>query len=40
MVLAASEKSPYADVKSQKTFEKGLLEKTAKQTGDSAFVPI
>ncbi|KAL7629582.1 Golgi-to-ER vesicle coat component [Parahypoxylon ruwenzoriense] len=25
---------PYADVKSQKTFEKGLLEKTAKQTGD------
>ncbi|ETS87293.1 hypothetical protein PFICI_01121 [Pestalotiopsis fici W106-1] len=30
----ASEKSPYADVKSQKTFEKGLLEKTAKQTGD------
>ncbi|GAP87341.1 putative clathrin adaptor complex small chain [Rosellinia necatrix] len=26
--------SPYADVKSQKTFEKGLLEKTAKQTGD------
>ncbi|KAI1485484.1 snare-like protein [Biscogniauxia mediterranea] len=26
--------TPYADVKSQKTFEKGLLEKTAKQTGD------
>jgi len=26
--------SPYPDVKSQKTFEKGLLEKTAKQTGD------
>jgi hypothetical protein len=26
--------SPYADVKSQKSFEKGLLEKTAKQTGD------
>ncbi|KAI1495723.1 snare-like protein [Biscogniauxia marginata] len=26
--------APYADVKSQKTFEKGLLEKTAKQTGD------
>ncbi|KAI1451607.1 snare-like protein [Annulohypoxylon moriforme] len=25
---------PFADVKSQKTFEKGLLEKTAKQTGD------
>ncbi|KAI0442295.1 snare-like protein [Xylaria telfairii] len=26
--------SPYSDVKSQKSFEKGLLEKTAKQTGD------
>lgn len=26
--------SPYPDVKSQKSFEKGLLEKTAKQTGD------
>ncbi|CAG8974231.1 hypothetical protein HYALB_00009719 [Hymenoscyphus albidus] len=26
--------SPYADVKSQKAFEKGLLEKTAKQTAD------
>ncbi|KAI1333160.1 snare-like protein [Xylariaceae sp. FL0255] len=26
--------SPYADVKSQKSFEKGLLDKTAKQTGD------
>ncbi|KAI5918287.1 snare-like protein [Camillea tinctor] len=26
--------TPYADVKAQKTFEKGLLEKTAKQTGD------
>ncbi|TQN73602.1 putative coatomer subunit zeta, partial [Colletotrichum shisoi] len=26
--------SPYPDVKSQKAFEKGLLEKTAKQTGD------
>ena len=25
---------PYADVKSQKAFEKGLLEKTAKQTSD------
>ncbi|KAI2613697.1 snare-like protein [Hypoxylon fragiforme] len=25
---------PFADVKSQKSFEKGLLEKTAKQTGD------
>ncbi|KAH7034816.1 Longin-like domain-containing protein [Microdochium trichocladiopsis] len=26
--------SPYADLKSQKSFEKGLLEKTVKQTGD------
>ena len=26
--------NPYPDLKSQKTFEKGLLEKTAKQTGD------
>ncbi|KAI0404852.1 snare-like protein [Xylaria palmicola] len=26
--------SPYPDVKSQKSFEKGLLEKTAKQVGD------
>ena len=26
--------SPYADLKSQKAFEKGLLEKTAKQTSD------
>lgn len=26
--------NPYSDVKSQKAFEKGLLEKTAKQTGD------
>ena len=26
--------NPYSDLKSQKTFEKGLLEKTAKQTGD------
>ncbi|EEY18441.1 coatomer subunit zeta like protein [Verticillium longisporum] len=26
--------NPYPDVKSQKTFEKGLLEKTAKQTSD------
>lgn len=25
---------PYADLKSQKAFEKGLLEKTAKQTAD------
>ncbi|EOO03250.1 putative coatomer subunit zeta protein [Phaeoacremonium minimum UCRPA7] len=29
-----SSNSPYPDVKSQKAFEKGLLEKTAKQTGD------
>lgn len=26
--------NPYTDVKAQKTFEKGLLDKTAKQTGD------
>ncbi|RYO91968.1 hypothetical protein DL766_002321 [Monosporascus sp. MC13-8B] len=26
--------NPYPDLKSQKAFEKGLLEKTAKQTGD------
>ncbi|KAI0016442.1 snare-like protein [Xylariomycetidae sp. FL0641] len=31
---SASSSGPYADVKAQKTFEKGLLEKTAKQTGD------
>ncbi|KAH9902126.1 snare-like protein [Xylariomycetidae sp. FL2044] len=31
---SAQPSPPYADVKSQKTFEKGLLEKTAKQTGD------
>lgn len=31
---AATPVGPFADVKSQKTFEKGLLEKTAKQTGD------
>lgn len=30
----APQSTPYADVKSQKTFEKGLLEKTAKQTSD------
>ncbi|KAI0125678.1 clathrin adaptor complex small chain [Xylariales sp. AK1849] len=29
-----SNSGPYPDVKSQKTFEKGLLDKTAKQTGD------
>ncbi|KAI1843331.1 hypothetical protein JX265_007805 [Neoarthrinium moseri] len=29
-----SKENPYADVKSQKTFEKGLLDKTAKQNGD------
>ncbi|CEJ90519.1 Putative Clathrin adaptor complex [[Torrubiella] hemipterigena] len=27
-------KNPYPDAKSQKAFEKGLIEKTAKQTGD------
>ena len=26
--------NPYPDLKSQKTFEKGLIDKTAKQTGD------
>ncbi|KAH7163044.1 Longin-like domain-containing protein [Dactylonectria estremocensis] len=31
---ASSSVSSYSDVKSQKAFEKGLLEKTAKQTGD------
>lgn len=29
-----AEMNPYPDLKSQKAFEKGLLEKTAKQTGD------
>ncbi|KAF6813908.1 coatomer zeta subunit [Colletotrichum sojae] len=32
--VAGASTSPYADVKSQKAFEKGLLDKTAKQTGD------
>ncbi|KAL8378509.1 hypothetical protein RB599_008355 [Gaeumannomyces hyphopodioides] len=31
---ATAPPNPYADVKAQKSFEKGLLEKTAKQTGD------
>ena len=31
---AGGSANPYPDVKSQKAFEKGLLEKTAKQTGD------
>ncbi|WZH39996.1 Coatomer zeta subunit [Fusarium acuminatum] len=31
---ASASASPYSDVKSQKAFEKGLIEKTAKQTGD------
>ncbi|CAN8099392.1 unnamed protein product [Discula destructiva] len=30
----SSSKNPYPDLKSQKAFEKALLEKTAKQTGD------
>jgi hypothetical protein len=30
----AAPQLPYADVKAQKAFEKGLLEKTAKQTAD------
>jgi hypothetical protein len=34
-VLASSASgNPYSDVKAQKSFEKGLLEKTSKQTGD------
>lgn len=32
--VAIAPSPPYADLKSQKAFEKGLLEKTAKQTGD------
>lgn len=31
---ASTPQNPYADLKSQKAFEKGLLEKTAKQTAD------
>lgn len=31
---APAQATPYPDLKSQKTFEKGLLEKTAKQTAD------
>ncbi|KAM5381048.1 hypothetical protein ACJZ2D_003163 [Fusarium nematophilum] len=31
---ASASGNPYSDVKSQKAFEKGLIEKTAKQTGD------
>ncbi|KAF5026224.1 hypothetical protein F66182_1691 [Fusarium sp. NRRL 66182] len=31
---SSSSANPYSDVKSQKAFEKGLIEKTAKQTGD------
>ncbi|KAJ2899550.1 hypothetical protein MKZ38_002983 [Zalerion maritima] len=31
---STASESPYPDVKSQKSFEKGLFEKTAKQTGD------
>ncbi|KAM0203795.1 hypothetical protein ACHAPA_006270 [Fusarium lateritium] len=31
---ASASANPYSDVKSQKAFEKGLIEKTAKQTGD------
>ncbi|OAA73221.1 coatomer zeta subunit [Cordyceps fumosorosea ARSEF 2679] len=32
--VAGGPTNPYADTKSQKVFEKGLIEKTAKQTGD------
>ncbi|KAF4975886.1 hypothetical protein FZEAL_7359 [Fusarium zealandicum] len=31
---ASASANPYSDVKSQKAFEKGLIDKTAKQTGD------
>ncbi|KAM0424680.1 hypothetical protein ACHAPT_009988 [Fusarium lateritium] len=31
---SSASSNPYPDVKSQKAFEKGLIEKTAKQTGD------
>ncbi|KAH7196920.1 Longin-like domain-containing protein [Fusarium flagelliforme] len=31
---ASASANPYSDVKAQKAFEKGLIEKTAKQTGD------
>ncbi|KAK8056153.1 hypothetical protein PG993_001380 [Apiospora rasikravindrae] len=33
-IASPTTNGPYPDVKSQKSFEKGLLEKTAKQTGD------
>ena len=33
-LLAGQATSSYPDVKSQKTFEKGLIDKTSKQTGD------
>jgi hypothetical protein len=34
IVAASPSSNPYPDVKAQKAFEKGLLEKTAKQTAD------
>lgn len=34
VTIASAHASPYTDLKSQKAFEKGLLEKTAKQTSD------
>lgn len=34
MITVQPGASPYPDLKSQKAFEKGLLEKTAKQTSD------
>lgn len=33
-IAASPSTNPYPDVKAQKAFEKGLLEKTAKQTAD------
>lgn len=33
-IAGASSTNPYSDAKAQKAFEKGLIDKTAKQTGD------
>lgn len=33
-LAGSSSSNPYPDVKSQKAFEKGLIDKTSKQTGD------
>lgn len=34
LIASTSSGNPYPDAKSQKAFEKGLIEKTSKQTGD------